>query len=169
MTPEELEERMSTIFSFMEVVLAQINATFQEYGIALPEKQFFDVGANEAPHDCEQVSVAFQQMYNGIPGNPDQVPTPCMGPRTASFVIEIVRCTPTMERKLRGGPLVPPSVEDLNASVARQVKDAWLLMDAGLIAAQNTSLTGGGLADVLVTPESGGYQAVVLNLALGLQ
>ena len=41
-------------------------------------------------------------------------------------------------------------------------------MDAALTAAQNFALNG-GLADVLVTPESGGYQAVVLNLALGLQ
>lgn len=152
----------------MEMVLAEVNTTFAEHGVALPEKQFFDVGANEAPHDCEQVSVAFQQLYNGIPGNPDQVPTACNAPRTVSFVVEIVRCTPVMERKLRGGPLMPPTAEDLNASAERQVIDGWLLMDAGLTAAQNFALSG-GLADVLVTPETGGYQAVVLNLAIGLQ
>lgn len=168
MTPEELLERRRTIFEFMEKVLAEINTTFAEHGVTLPEKQFFDVGANEAPHDCEQVSVAFQQLYNGVPGNPDQVPTPCNGPRTASYVIEIVRCTPVMERKLRGGPLMPPTKEDLDASAERQVIDGWLLMDAALTAAQNFALNG-GLADVLVTPETGGYQAVVLNLALGLQ
>lgn len=167
-SPANLEARRETIYDFMEMLLTQINATFDEHGIALPERQFFDTGANEAPHDCEQVTIAFQQMYNGLPGVQDQTPTACAGPRTASFVIEVVRCTPVMERQARGGPLTPPSIEKLNASTKAQVIDAWLLTDAALLAAESFAIAG-GLADTLVTPESGGYQAVVLNLAIGLQ
>lgn len=166
--PTDLVERMDTIYDFMNVVLNQINTTFTEFGVALPERQFFDVGANEAPHDCEQVTVAFQQMYNGLPGVPDQTPTACTGPRTASFVIEIVRCTPVMERQARGGPLTPPSIEKLNGMTKVQVRDAWILTDAVQIASDNYTISG-SLVDTLVTPESGGYQAVVANLAVGLQ
>lgn len=167
-SPTELEARRETIYDFMEMVLTQINTTFTEHGVALPERQFFDTGANEAPHDCEQVTVAFQQMYNGLPGVPDQTPTACMGPRTASFVIEVVRCTPLMERQARGGPLTPPSIDKLNSTTKAQVVDAWLLTDAALTAAESFAVSG-GLVDTLVTPETGGYQAVVANLAIGLQ
>lgn len=166
----ELDDRRQTIFETMNRILTQINNTYSTFGVELPTKQFFDLGGQgETPHDCEQVSVSFEQMYNGAVGNPDQTPTGCYAPRTATFVIEVVRCTPTLKRPTgRGGALIPPSVEELSEAVEIQTNDAWLLMDAGLTMAEEFSLAG-GLADVLVSPESGGYQAVILNLVLSLQ
>lgn len=164
-SPEELQERRETIFDFGEMLLAQIRTTFNDHGIVLPDKQFFDTGPREAPHDCEQLSIAFEQMYNGSPGVPDQIPTPCNGPRTGTYVVELVRCTPVMGKSARGAPLTPPDEAKLNAAAKQQWIDAWLLMDAGLLAGE--SFAAGALADVGSTPESGGFQAVVLNITLG--
>lgn len=164
-SPEELQDRRETIFEFGEMLMAQIKTTFNDHGITLPSKQFFDTGPREAPHDCEQLSIAFEQMYNGTAGVQDQVPTHCNGPRTLTFVVELVRCTPLMERTARGAPLTPPDEAKLNATAKQQWIDAWLLMDAGLLAGEAFST--GALADVGSTPESGGFQAVVLNVTLG--
>lgn len=175
-TPPEVpveEVRSMTIYNVMERILDGVNREFMENGIDLPSKQFFDMGGvGETPHDCEQVSVSLEQMYTGTPGNPEQEPTRCFGPRSGVFVIEVVRCTPVAaETKVRGGAPKPPTVEQLNAKTKQQTQDAYILMDAGLTVAEEISNIGvgvGGLADVTVSPEDGGYQAVVLVLILGL-
>jgi hypothetical protein len=168
LTPELLLlDRRRTIFNFMEQLKEQINLTYAEHGVSLPERQFMDLGSNEAPVDCEQLVIYFQQMLNGPVGVPDQMPTPCYGPRSATFVVELHRCTPQMTQAVRGAPPQIPKVEALNASAEMLTTDAWMLMDAGLMAADDT--LSGGIADVLTAPESGGFQAVVLNLVVGLQ
>lgn len=158
-----------TIADVMERILEGINNEFMSQSIDLPSRQFFDIGGQgETPHDCEQVTVSFEQMYNGTPGNPDQVPTRCDGPRTGVFVIEIVRCTPQMTTgSSRAGGPKPPTEQALSASSIKQTQDAYTLMDAGLHVAESLSYIG-GLADVTVSPEEGGYQAVVMTLILGL-
>lgn len=166
---DSVENPELTIVDVMYRVLDQINATYSGYGVSIPTKQFLDMGGQgETPHDCEQVTVALEQVYNGLPGNPEQVPSQCAGPRSGVFIIEVVRCMPGMQTRSRGATtLMPPTADALTTVARTQATDAWLLMDAGLLAAQSLNYIG-GLADVSFSPESGGYQATVLTLILGL-
>lgn len=158
-----------TIIDVMERILDGVRTEFMINGIDLPSKQFFDMGGTgETPHDCEQVSVSFEQMYTGTPGNPEQVPTKCNGPRSAVFVIEIVRCTPTAAPiSNRSSKPLAPTEAQLNTSATAQAKDAYILMDAGLNVAESLNYLG-GLADISVSPEDGGFQAIVMTLIVGL-
>lgn len=160
----------TTIYEALETLRDTLNATAAEYSIELPTRQYFDSGGpNESPHDCEEVVFTFEQMYNGFPSGPNDTPTTCEGPRTATFSVEIVRCTPTPKRAAgRTGALLPPDIAELDALVSKQGQDAWLLMDAGLKAAEQIGLEIGGLADVVMGQEAGGFQATVLNLTVGL-
>ena len=166
-TPEEEVPARLSIYNLMQMMMDEVNATYAEAGVELPSKQCFDsYGAGQTPHDCEQVSISFEQMYNGLPGAPEQVPGKCYSPRTGVFVIEVTRCVPTLEKN-RAGKLALPSVAKLDEMAKQQSADAWLLMDAGLRAAEAANYLG-GLSDVAFTPESGGYQSAVLNLVLGI-
>lgn len=164
---EDVQDDSLTIFNFMDNLLEHVNNTFQAAGVSLPARQIFEMGSSEAVINCETVAVYFQQMYNGVPGNPDQIPTPCNGPRTGTFIVEIHRCVPKLKQVGQRGVALA-SEEDLRESARIQTQDAWLLMDAGLTAATDFGLMG-GLADIVVGPEQGQYQPVILNLVVGLQ
>lgn len=157
-----------TIADVMISLLDQVNATFIENEVDLPERQLLDMGGQgETVHDCAQVTVSFEQMYNGLPGTPDQLPTRCYSPRTATFIVEVVRCTPVVGTGGRGQSPVPPTADEITIASIAQARDAYVLMDAGLTFAESLDYAG-GLADISMSPESGGFQAVVLTLVVGL-
>lgn len=158
-----------SIFNVMQIVMDTINSVFSEYDVDLPARQFFEFGGmGDVVHDssCGQLTVSFEQMYNGLPGQQEQSPSRCNSPRTGVFVVELVRCTPTPKTGRNNAPR-PPTVEEQNASALRQVTDAWLLMEGGMRAVDVIGFTG-GLADVSAGDESGGVQATILSLIVGI-
>lgn len=158
-----------SIIDLMYKFLDTLNIVYSENQEPIPSRQFPDMGGQgETPHDCEQVSISLEQMYNGPPGNPAQVASRCDGPRTAVFVVELVRCMPTAKPAGRGSTtLVPPTVDELTIAATQQSKDAWLLMDAALRCGESIDWLG-SMADISFTSEQGGYQAVVLNWIVGI-
>src|SRR5690606_19310260 len=116
---DELAARRLTIFDFMENLQEQINKTYQEHGVDLPSRQILEMGSSEAVVTCPTLAIYFQQMYNGVAGNPDQIPTPCMGPRTGTFIAEIHRCVPKL-KPVGQRSIAPASEEELRESARIQ-------------------------------------------------
>ena len=147
------------IASAMTAVLESINAVYEQEGVGLPERQY--IAMNTVAHDCEQLTVAFQQMYAGPPGNQLEEPVRCESPRSIVLQVQLVRCIPVPQA--RGAA---PTPEMMIESTEELTRDCWLLMEAGLASAPALWL--GGIADVSVTDPLGAFQAVQLNLVVGV-
>lgn len=159
-----------------EHILNTIVETYGEHQVDLPLRRYLAVGGQgQTVHDCEQVTVSFEQGYSGLPGNQAQEPVKCNSPRTAVFVVEVVRSIP-----VANGPdtasaetSVPSRYGQVNGISAlsaekhtevakKQMVDAMLLMDAGLRAGE-TTLTG-TITDVSAGTAQGGYQAMQMTV-----
>lgn len=159
-----MNEHKETVYEAAEALLATVNQIYMDAGESLPTRQYISGGRNtDAPHDCEQVVVSFEQLYNGPPGAQVQEPTGCNSIRSIVFSVEVVRCQPLAKQASRSSQAGPPDPEDLNAAAMVQAIDMWLLVDAGLTFAEGDRGIG-GLADANIGPESGGMQGVILNL-----
>lgn len=144
----------------MQAILDQINATYEQEGFDLPARQYLAVGATA--HDCEQLTVSFVQMYAGLPGERADTPQKCNSPRSAVLSVQLVRKVAPPEGA-RGN--LPPDADHITQHTIEKMQDAWLLMDAAMSVVDDYI---GALADIAITNESGGYQAVVLNISLGM-
>jgi hypothetical protein len=165
--PNEFVETSQHILSTVELV-------FAEHGVALPERRYLSVGTQGSTvHDCEQVTVTFEQGYSGKPGNQAQEPTRCNGPRTAVYSVEVVRAIPVVNTpEAAPNTQIPSRYGQVMAGVdtiepskmtevgIRQMRDAAILLDAGMRAADNGIQ--GGICDVTAGQPQGGLQAVIL-------
>lgn len=155
-------------------ILNTIVTTYGEHEVDLPARRYLSVGGQgETVHDCEQVTVSFEQGYSGFPGNQAQEPVRCASPRTAVFVVEVVRAIP-VSNTADANPATPVpsrygqvvsgvellSPETLTDMARIQMVDAMLLMDAGLRAGETTMV--GSITDISAGTPQGGYQAMVM-------
>jgi hypothetical protein len=157
-------------------ILNTVVATYADHQVDLPARRYLAVGGQGSTvHDCEQVTVSFEQGYSGLPGNQAQEPAKCATPRTGVYIVEVVRALPHPNtadanpttlvpsrygQEVTGVQILPAEVQSEHAR--KQMVDAMLLLDAGLRAGE-TTLTG-SLADVSAGQPSGAYQAMVLVL-----
>ena len=157
-------------------ILNTVVATYADHGVALPDRRYLAVGGQGSTvHDCEQVTVSFEQGYSGLPGTQAQEPAKCATPRTGVYIVEVVRAVPNSNtadanpatmvpsrygQTVTGYQMVPAEVQSAHAR--KQMVDAMLLLDAGLRAGE-TTLTG-SLADVSAGTAQGGFQAMTLIL-----
>jgi hypothetical protein len=165
------------IVDIADLILNTVVATYADHGVDLPERRYLAVGGQgETVHDCEQVTVSFEQGYSGTPGNQAQEPVKCASPRTAVFIVEVVRALPLPNTTAANPATTVPSrygeektgvailPADVQTAIARkQMVDAMLLMDSGLRASENTMT--GALADVSAGAPQGGYQAISMVLS----
>ena len=177
---------LNDIVDVADHVLATINRVFAEAGVDLPERQYYIVGGQgQTVHDCEQVTVSWDQAYSGLPQNEASIPATCDQIHTGSFIVEIVRqvnTTRAADGVATGAPNIPsrfgggvagsvdaPSPEDFMREARRQMQDAVLLLRAGLLAGEATT-SNAAIVDVSAGTPQGGYQAVIMNFtaALGL-
>jgi len=159
-----------------DLILNTVVATYADHQIALPERRYLAVGGQGSTvHDCEQVTVSFEQGYSGRPGAQAQEPVKCNSLRTGVYIVEVVRALPSPNTSVANATTLVPSrygqvttgVEILPADVQsaharKQMVDAMLLMDAGLRSGETTIV--GSLADVSAGQPQGGYQAITLVL-----
>lgn len=160
------------IVEIADHLLNTIVTTYGEHGVSLPESRYLAVGGQGTTvHEGEQVTVSFEQSYSGLPGMQAQEPVKCNSPRTAVFVIEIVRCIPSANTAAANPETpVPSRYGEVNTGVRNlspethtavakaQMVDAMLLMDAGLRAGETTLV--GSITDVSAGAPQGGYQAI---------
>lgn len=137
----------------LETVIEQ----FAIAGVSLPSRQYISV--SQTVHDCEQVTVQLDQVYNGSPGDQAQTPSRCNGPRSAVMVIQVVRCVP------EAGRAPYPPVDAMNAYADSRAQDAWLLLESGLLVGNDYL---GALVDVTTNPAEGNMQAVVATVVVGI-
>ena len=157
-------------------ILNTVVATYAEHGTDLPARRYLAVGGiGMTTHDCEQLTVSFEQGYSGLPGTQAESPSKCNSPRTGVYIVEVVRSIPqpnTAEanptttvpsrygQEVTGYQMLPP---DVQSEVARvQMRDAMLLLDAGLRAGETTLV--GSLVDVSAGQPQGGFQAIILQI-----
>lgn len=150
-------EFVTSLVDHMNRVLEVVVQTFGQAGVALPERQYITFG--QAVHDCEQVTVAFQQLYMGPPGDQAQQAQHCEGPRSAAVTVEIVRCIP-----VAGGRTGKLSVPQLTSLAQQQGIDSWMLLEA----ATNMDPYAGILADVSAGEAGGGFQAMTMSLIMAV-
>ncbi len=157
-----------------DLILNTVVATYADHGVDLPARRYLAVGGQgDTVHDCEQVTVSFEQGYSGLPGNQAQEPVKCAGPRTGVYIVEVVRALPSPNTtaanpttlvqsrygaEVTGVQTLPMEVQSDMAR--RQMVDAMLLMDAGLRAGETMNL--GALADVSAGSPQGLFQAMTL-------
>jgi hypothetical protein len=83
-------------------ILNTVVTTYADHGISLPERRYLAVGGQGSTvHDCEQVTVSFEQGYSGRPGAQAQEPVKCNSLRTGVYVIEVVRALPIRQPQCR--------------------------------------------------------------------
>lgn len=154
-----------SIVELLEKIMNTVETIFEQASVALPTRRYLYAGdRGETAHDCEQVTVSMAQVYSGPPGVQAALPSRCNDPRTAVIFVEIVRCIPD-KLITRGSAARAPLAEDLTMSAKAQAVDAWLLMDAGLTVGDDFL---GSIATVSAGSPSGGYQAIVLELATAI-
>jgi len=157
-------------------ILNTVVATYADHGVDLPTRRYLAVGGQGSTvHDCEQLTVSFEQGYSGLPGSQAQEPAKCATPRTGVYIVEVVRALPNSNtadanpatpvptrygQVTTGVQILPADVQSDHAR--KQMVDAMLLLDAGLRAGE-TTLTG-SLADVSAGQPQGGFQAMTLIL-----
>jgi hypothetical protein len=164
---------------FVEVaehILNTIVTIYGEHGVDLPARRYLAVGGQgETVHDCEQVTVSFDQGYSGLPGNQAFEPVRCSSPRTGVFVVEVVRSIGTpntaaaapdtmipnrLAQVTTGVGVLPADV--LTEIAKKQMVDAMLLMEAGLRAGETTYT--GSITDISAGSPQGAYQAMIMTV-----
>ena len=170
-----MREYVDSIIVAAEALLEKINEVYLDADLDpvyfLPNRQYVTGGTNtEIVHECEQVVVAIEQAYSGPPGAQVSDPSGCEGPRSIVLTVEVVRCQPLPTTGRGGASVVSP--ERYTAAARTQAIDMYLLMDAGLLFAESDfndrPLGLGGLVTTNIGPESGGYQAVILEVVTTL-
>ena len=146
------------IFQAMQDVLSSINSAFEAEGVVLPDRQYVMIG--EAAHDCEQLTVSFDQLFLGGPGDEITTPLRCEAARTIALSVQLVRCVPAITRQ------GPPTAEQLTETTERLTQDSWLLLEGCINSIPANYL--GALVDVTVTAPDGKFQAVQANLTVGV-
>lgn len=154
----------SRVFDAAQSILENIEGIFAQYGVDLPEKRYITIGGQgDTAHDCDQVTVSWEQSYNGTPGNQSQTPSKCENVRTGVFVVELVRAT-AVGRGLTNKPTAP-SASDYTEKAKQQMLDATILYEAGLTAAETTWLSG-GLVDISAGTPQGERQAIIMTVTM---
>jgi hypothetical protein len=138
-------------------ILAKVVEVYARNGIDLPDRRYIALGT--PAQDCEQVTVAFQQLYIGPPGDEASQPQRCEAPRSAVFEVTITRCIPVVDDRNRA-----PQPADISAASAVLMRDAWLLLDS--VPDMDDYL--GVIATVEASEAQGGLQSVVMTLTLAV-
>lgn len=150
--------------NFLQDVLDRVIAAYNSYNMPLPARRYYSLSAPVV--DCEQLCVAFIQMYIGTPGDEATEPRRCTDPRSASLSIQIARSVPITQQNGQ-----PPSAEDIQQAAEVSALDAWILMES---VNQFDSWAGSGpfglgvIATVDSDPPEGGFQVTRLTITMAV-
>lgn len=145
-------------------LLAKIVEVYAESETPLPARRYKTVGGQgDTVHDGEQVTVSWEQGYSGLPGAQSLTPVTRTEPRSAVYVAEIVRKIPGLSPKG-----LDPTPAAISAAADLQMKDAQLLMEAGMRTAEQ-GWNKKGIVDVSAGKPSGKVQAIILSLVVALE
>lgn len=150
--------------NFLQEVLNRVIGVYASYNMPLPTRRYYTMSSPVV--DCEQVCVAFIQMYVGTPGDEATEPRRCHDPRTATISIQVARSVPTVQQN--GSP---PRADDIQDGAYVSALDAWVLMESinDLDAWADSGPYGlGVIATVDADPPEGGFQTTRMTLTMAV-
>lgn len=158
----DVSEDALNLRDMMNGILERVESVFQSYNVPLPQRRYWTMGTPAI--DCEQVVVAFNQMYLGSPGDQVSEPQRCNVARTAIVTISIAREVPTVGMNGR-----PPTAEKIQESAEISAIDAWVLMSSMKLFDMWDGVFGLGVIATLEAADvEGGFQVVSLELTLAV-
>ena len=149
--------------NLLDGVMERVEAVYQSYNVPLPNRRYWMVG--EPAYDCEQVVVAFDQLYLGPPGDEIAQPNRCNVPRSVTFRILVSR-----EVAIVGVNGRPPSGDKIQQTSVLPSIDAWILMET-VREFDMWDETGYGLgvvANLQIAGPEGGHQTVGLQVTMAV-
>jgi hypothetical protein len=147
----------------MDGVLERVRTIFQSYNVPLPSRQYWTLG--QPAIDCEQLVVAFSQLYLGTPGDQATTPQRCHVPRTVTMNIIVSRQIPTV-----GNNGKAPAGSKIEEASYISAVDAWVLMESINLLDQwdETGYGLGVIATLDVIGPEGGFQSVNLQVTMAV-
>lgn len=149
--------------NMLDGVLERVENVYQSFNVPLPNRRYWMIG--EPALDCEQVVIAFDQLYLGTPGDEIAQPNRCNVPRSATFRILIAR-----EVAIVGVNGRPPSGDKIQQTSVMPTVDAWILMET-VREFDMWDETGYGLgvvASLEIAGPEGGFNTVGLRLTMAV-
>jgi hypothetical protein len=149
--------------SFLQEILDRVIRVYESFSMPIPDRRYWTLG--EPAVDCEQLVVAFIQMYLGAPGDEATEPKRCQDPRSATVHVRVSRKVPVVGPG--GKAPSPDAIQDYSQLVAY---DAWCLMDsAANLDAWSDNFPGlGVISTVEVDAPEGGYHTTILTLTAAI-
>lgn len=149
--------------NFLQEILDRAVRVYESFSMPIPERRYWTLG--EPAVDCEQLVVAFIQMYLGAPGDEATEPRKCQDPRSATVHVRVSRKVPTVGP---GGQA--PSAEAIQEYSQLVAYDAWCLMESAAdLDAWTDSFPGlGVISTVEVAAPEGGFHTTVLTLTAAI-
>jgi hypothetical protein len=159
----DVHEDALNLAQLMDGVLERAVAGFESYNVPLPNRRYWTMGSPSI--DCEQLVVAFIQMYLGPPGDEASRPQRCNSPRSAVLQVSIARSIPVV-----GNNGKAPAAEKIQEGSQISAVDAWTLMQiaADLDGWDDTGFGLGVISTVEAPVAEGGFQVVNMQLTLGV-
>jgi hypothetical protein len=132
---------------FMDFALAQVVSEYIAQKALLPERRYWTIGSEA--FECEQVVLSAQTAVLGTAGAPVDL-SKCTGPRSLSFNVQIVRCTPIGASRGRA-----PSAQSIQDAANPTATDMDIMIyhlparfdvyQTGIVASVSASSAEGGL------------------------
>jgi hypothetical protein len=159
----DVDPDVFSVSNTLQGVLDRVVAVYTSYGVPLPTRQYWTMGAPAV--DCEQVVVSFIQMYLGPPGDEATKPQRCNQPRTIVMNITISRAIPIVGQSGRA-----PSAERIQDGSVISAVDAWILMASiNQLDQWEDGSFGLGVIATLNTPDpQGGFQNVNMQITMAV-
>lgn len=142
-----------SLVTLAQTILDGVVDAYGAKGITLPDRQYYTIGT--PANDCEQLVVAWQQSYVGLPGDEASLPQQCNDtPKTAVFSVQLCREVPVVSDS--GKAPTAAAIQDRSKLL---LTDAWVLLNAvgaidpyglGVIATVDVVEVSGGLGCIQV-------------------
>ena len=148
------------LYTIAQEILAVATDILDDAGLEVPERTFVTFG--EVPDDCDLMAVAWQGLYTGEAGAPNNQPEgQGFVNRAATFEIRRIRCISSSDE--RG---TPPSPTEINEDAELLLTDLWAIYQ-GFVARKGdrsflTSCEGFTLGNAVPVGPSGGVGGWIL-------
>lgn len=147
----------------LQGVLDRVISIYESANVPLPTRRYWTLA--QPATDCEQVVVAFIQMYLGLPGDEATAPQRCNVPRSAVLSVQISRAIPVVGQTGRA-----PSQDRIQDGSEILAVDAWTLMSSIQLLDQwdDSGFGPGVIATLNVQEPQGGFQTVAMQITMAV-
>jgi hypothetical protein len=111
-----------SLVTLAETIFDGVVAGYEQSGATLPSRRYVTLGT--PANDCEQMVVAWQQIYLGTPGDEASLPQNCTAPKSAVFSVQVARNMPVVSPS--GKAPEPKAIQTFSEAL---LVDAYLLTD----------------------------------------